>query len=182
MKTKIITKRYAEAYVESNLKLQGLEKISGEFKALKRCLYDSPDIMSFFSNPEITYSEKVAFIDKVFGIDFSVEFCDFLKYLITKKRIDMLPEIAEYIRVNFSHGEALEAVLKTTLPLEVKDVEDIKKKLEKKFERKINLYIDLDPSLLGGIKVVIKNTIIIDGSVRKRLEDLRSKLEMVRVI
>ena len=44
----------------------------------------------------------------------------------------------------------------------------------------MRFYIDLDGSLLGGVQVVIGNTII-DGSVRKRLDELKEKLTTIRM-
>jgi len=56
----------------------------------------------------------------------------------------------------------------------------IKKGLESKLNKKLKLVVGLDPGLLGGVQVTIGNTVI-DGSVRRRLDDLKEKLETVRV-
>ena len=59
-------------------------------------------------------------------------------------------------------------------------IREIKNNLEDKFKKKFKLYINLDGSLLGGIQVVIGNTVL-DGSVRRRLDDLKEKLKALRV-
>jgi F-type H+-transporting ATPase subunit delta len=59
----------------------------------------------------------------------------------------------------------------------IKRIEDV---LKKKFKQNLRFYIDLDGSLLGGVQVVVGNTII-DGSVAKRLNDLRGKLAGINI-
>jgi F0F1-type ATP synthase delta subunit len=60
----------------------------------------------------------------------------------------------------------------------IKEIED---KLEEKLQKKFKFYIDLDADLMGGVQVIFGNNTIIDGSVRKRLADLKEKLRGVRV-
>jgi F-type H+-transporting ATPase subunit delta len=82
--------------------------------------------------------------------------------------------------VAYAHLGETEAVLKTSFPLDLDLIKEIKEKLEKKFNRNFRFYIDLDGSMLGGVQVIIGNTII-DGTVVRRLSDLREKLLTVRV-
>ena len=71
-------------------------------------------------------------------------------------------------------------MLKTAFPLELDLIRRIEAALKKKFKQDLRFYINLDGSLLGGVQVVIGNTII-DGSVKKRLEGLRERLTRVRM-
>ena len=52
---------------------------------------------------------------------------------------------------------------------------------EKKINKKLHLYIELDSDLLGGIYAKIGN-ILIDGSIKRRLEDMRAKLLAAKVV
>jgi len=70
-------------------------------------------------------------------------------------------------------------LLKTSFPLEPDLIQLIREGLERKFQRKLKLQSKLDRNLLGGVKVIMGNTVI-DGSVRKRLEGLREKLDALR--
>jgi F0F1-type ATP synthase delta subunit len=53
--------------------------------------------------------------------------------------------------------------------------------LENKLHKKFKFYIDVDADLLGGVQVIMGDDTIIDGSVKKRLSDLKEKLRGVRV-
>lgn len=180
MKDRIIVKRYAEAFIAYAGETSGLEKAIADFKGIKEVLRDNPEFLKFLQAPEITVHQKNEFIDSVLAGNFSNETRQFVELLLEKSRINLLGQIAEYIRVTYSYGSEVEAVFKTSFPLDLALIEKIKKKLEEKLKKKLKFYIDLDGSLLGGVQVTIGNTVI-DGSVRRRLEDLRDKLETVRV-
>jgi F-type H+-transporting ATPase subunit delta len=128
----------------------------------------------------MTFAEKCDFIDKVMGNNFAQEIKQLIKLLIEKGRINILNDVIEYIRIHYSYGEQVEVLLKTSTPLDLDLIKKIKDSLSEKLHKKIKFYIDLDGSLLGGIQVTIGNKLI-DGSVRKRLDELKEKLLTVRV-
>ena len=103
-----------------------------------------------------------------------------MKLLLEKKRIDIFQDVAEYLRVKYSHEGQVDVLLKTAFPLDLELIEKIQAALRNKFKQDLRFYIDLDGSLLGGVQVVIGNTII-DGSVQKRLQELREKLNTIRM-
>ena len=84
--------------------------------------------------PVVTLLEKNAFINKFFGEGFSEEFRQFLKLLLKKNRIDKLWDIAEYVRIVYSHGKKARALLKTSFPLDLELVQLIIESLERKFQ------------------------------------------------
>ena len=129
MKEQIIAKRYAQAYVSYARSAVGVPGIVDEFKGLKQIIQDNPGLREFFENPGITDSEKYQFIDSVFVKGFSEEFRVFLKLLIEKVRIVLLPEIIDFIRINYAYGEAVEAVLETAYPLDLDLVSRIERAL-----------------------------------------------------
>lgn len=180
MTDRIIARRYADGFLSYAKETIGLEKAVSEMKDVKMVISGNPDFEKFLDNLEITNTEKCAVIDKVFA-DLSEDMRHFLKLLLEKGRIDKIILIADYVRTTYGHGEKVGAVLNTTFPLELDLVQAIKEKMEKKFKKKLNLYLSLNPDLIGGIQVVIGNTVI-DGSVKKCLEDLREKLMAVKVI
>lgn len=180
MNEDIIAKRYGDAFLEFASETIGSEKAQEELRGIKNILRDSPDFKEFLESPEITGKEKFDVIDKTLKQDFSEELRDFLKLLIDKDRIENLVDIAEYARIAYAHGIEVDALLKVSYPLDTDVIQRIKDALQKKVQKKLHLYIELDPSLLGGVSAKIGN-IVIDGSVRRRLEDLEEKLLALRI-
>src|SRR5512135_3475343 len=180
MRESIVAKRYAEAFVAYGRQSIGLPKVIEDMARLTRTMFDNPEFRVFLHSPEISYHEKCAFVDRALKAEFAPETGQFLKLLIDKRRIDLLEEIADYIRVHYAHGGAVNALVKTSYPMDLDLAEALKEKLEKKYQTKFNLYMELDPSLHGGVQLTIGNTVI-DGSVRHRLEELRENLRAVRI-
>lgn len=181
MTDEVVIKRYADAFLAYAKDRIGFDKGIEELQAVKRTIRDNPDFKNFLERQDIANAEKGPVIDKVFARGLSKEIGYFLKLLLDNRRINMLLDIAEYARVNYAHGAEVDAVLKMSYPLETSMIERMKSALEKRFNKKLHLYVELDSSLLGGVSAQIGN-IIIDGSVRKRLEDMKEKLLALKVV
>jgi F-type H+-transporting ATPase subunit delta len=180
MKNETISKRYADAFLDFAKPSIGTEKALEELRDIKRVFQENPEIASFIGSPQITEGEKRSFLDASLKDAFSEELRRFLKLLLAKGRIDILPDIADYARVEYSHGTEVEALLKASYPLDTEDMRKIKDVLERRFHKKLHLYVELDPDLLGGIYVKIENQVI-DGSVLRRLSDLKEKMIAAKV-
>jgi len=176
-----VEKRYAEGFLDYAKETIGFDKGLEELNGVKNVFQDSPEFLSFLENPAINYAEKCDTIEAVFAKSFSQETRQFLKLLLKKRRIELIVAIEEYARVKYAHGEEIAALLNSSYPLDTEDVRSIKDVLEKKMMKKLHLYMDLNPELLGGVRATIGN-IVIDGSVKKRLEDLREKLMAAKVV
>ncbi|MBF0485223.1 MAG: ATP synthase F1 subunit delta [Candidatus Omnitrophica bacterium] len=181
MRDRTLVTRYAQAYVTFALPKIGLPQIVEDMKSLRGVLREHPEFQHFLETPEVPQPDKARVIDHVMSEGFHLETREFLKYLISKKRINRIVDITDYIRVVYSHGEVVDAVLRTTFPVELDIVEAIKNKLAARLGKKINLYLELKPELLGGIQIVIGNKIM-DGSIRHKLEELRKQLLKVQVV
>jgi len=179
LQDKIIVKRYAEALVAFAKDTGGLERVLKDLKSLRRAINDTPQLLDFLKSQEFSLLEKHHFIEEALK-HYSQELREFLRLLLQKARINELPDIIEYVRIAYSYGEETEALLKTSFPLDLDLVKAIQKRLEDKFKKKFKFYLDLDGSLLGGVQVVIGNTII-DGSIRRRLDELKEKLLAIKV-
>jgi len=176
VKDDVLTRRYVDAFFSYAGQTCGREKAVEDFRKARVLLAENRElILDSLEVPSVTLFEKEAFIDRFFAEGFSDQFRQFLKLLLKKDRINQLWDILEYARVAYSYGQRTRVLLKTSLPLELDLIQLILERLERKFQRKLKLFIELDGNLLGGIKVIMGNTVI-DGSVRKRLEGLREKL------
>ena len=182
IKDKIVAKRYADAYMAFVRQTIGQEKSIQELKDLKNVvIHENPGFLEFLVHKSIGHQEKRDFVEKVLNDNFSQELKDFLKFLLDKERIANLADIMEYIRINYSYGQEIEALLKTSFPLDVELIKEVEDTLKKKLNKKLRFYIDLDADLMGGIQVTMGDNTIIDGSVRRRLADLKEKLRGARV-
>lgn len=175
-----VVKRYADGFLAFAKDTIGFIQGLDELRGLKSVFRDNPDFKAFLDNPAMTYGEKCAAIESALGKSFSQESLIFLKLLLKKDRIDDFEKIVDYARVKYAHGDEVNAVVKASYPLDTDVIGKIKYSLEELLEKKLHIYMDLDPDLLGGVRAEIEH-IVIDGSLKKRLDDLKHKLMAVRV-
>jgi F-type H+-transporting ATPase subunit delta len=180
IKDKALVSRYAEAFLSVARVNCGVDKALEDLVVVKNIIRDNRGFGQLMDNPEISDTEKCVIIDEVIKDGLSDEIRNFLKLLLEKKRFNIFLEVAEYLRAKYSHQGQVDVLLKTAFPLELDLIKRIEAALKNKFKKKLRFYIDLDGSLLGGVQVVIGNTII-DGSVKKRLDDLREKLITLKI-
>lgn len=177
----ILAKRYGDAFLAYVKDGCGIERGVDDLWNVNRILLDNPDLDRFLLTPGIDYLEKFLLLDKVTGEGFCEEVRNFLKLLIKKGRFDKFTDIADYVRITYSRGIETNALLKVSYPLETETIKRIKDSIEKRMNKKLHLYIELDSSLLGGVYVKVEN-ILIDGSIRRRLEDMKAMLRAVKVV
>jgi F-type H+-transporting ATPase subunit delta len=99
---------------------------------------------------------------------------------VDKKRIDILHDIVICYRQLMD--EVLKKVrvdLKTAFPLSSKMQSYINSSLEKLTGRQVELFVENDPSLLGGIVLGVGDTLY-DGSIKNQLNNMRNLLGEAR--
>jgi len=175
-----LIKRYTEGFLEYAKETIGFEKALEELKMAKDVFRENPEFKKFLENPAINYIEKCDVIDNTLAAAFSQEVRSFLKLLLKKGRIEIFSDIAEYARIKYAHGEKTNALLYTSYLMGTEFLQTFKDKLEKKLRMQLQLYINLAPDMLGGVRVIFNNKIL-DGSVKRRLEDMKRKLLAAKV-
>jgi len=101
---------------------------------------------------------------------------NFLRTVIENERLAALPEIAEQFRkLKNARGGSLDGVIYSPFPIDGAEVAAVAPALEKRFGRKLNLTVQSDPSLIGGIRVVVGDEVL-DTSVKARLEQMKVAL------
>ena len=101
---------------------------------------------------------------------------NFLRLVIENGRLSALPEIARQFRLlkNKATGTT-DAVVFSAFPLEDAALDDVRAALERRFGRKLSLKVELDTSLIGGIRAVVGDEVL-DTSVKARLEQMKMAL------
>lgn len=72
-------------------------------------------------------------------------------------------------------GAAEQGVIYSAFPLTDAQVQSLKDKLEARFQSKLDFRVVEDPSLIGGIRVVISDNVL-DGSVKSSIEKMKQAL------
>lgn len=98
------------------------------------------------------------------------------RLLLHRGRIEMLPRVAaELVRLDDLRQGLVHASATSAAPLEPDEIRALAGRLQQLTGGRVELETRVDPSLLGGLVVRLGDRLI-DGSVRGRLERLRSRL------
>jgi len=181
MRDKVVAKRYAAGFMSFALENIGLEKAFEELAYIKELVISNPELIEFLENTEIDFSEKQQVIENVFKDAVSGQTKLFLEFLIKKGRIVYIAEITDYSQdIFFDQKGIKKAILKVSSHLDIESALIIKERLEQKLHKKLELKVKRDPGLIGGVQVIAGN-IVVDDSIKRKLEDLRRKLNKVKV-
>ena len=103
-------------------------------------------------------------------------FGQFLNVLADNGRLALLPEIAAlYVELMAEAQRVVKAKITSATPLDSAELAKLQAALKKRFGRDVEIETALDPELLGGA-VIDAGDIVIDGSLRNKLERLETAL------
>jgi F-type H+-transporting ATPase subunit delta len=168
-----IARPYAEALFKASASdLAGTAVWLDEIAAVA----SNAQLQQFATNPKIS-DEQI--FDVVTGVTKSTlpdAGKNFLRTVIENGRLSVLPEIASQFRVlKNAVGGSADATVFSAFPVEGAALADVAAMLEKRFGRKLNVKVVLDPALIGGIRVVVGDEVL-DTSVKARLEQMKVAL------
>lgn len=142
----------------------------------------SPEVKEFISNPSSNSEQQVELLQAILPSETTAgeqeTIKNFLNVLANNKRLLLLPEISHlYEEEKAEQEKTLEATVFSFSELCPTQQERLEKSLSQRLQRKVSLDIKVDPSLLGGVKI-LAGDMVIDGSVRGKLEKLRIALSV----
>ena len=136
----------------------------------------NPQLRDLADNPKVTADQVFAVVTGVARTALSDMVKNFLRTVIDNGRLNALPEVAAQFRalVNRRNGSS-DAVVFSAFPMDSSALSEVSAALEKRFGRKLNLAVQQDESLIGGIRVVVGDEVL-DTSVKARLEQMKAAL------
>ena len=167
-----IARPYAEALFKAASKdLTGTAVWLDELAAIA----SNVQLLHYAGNPGVTSSQT---FDVISGVAKNMPEAakNFLRAVIDNGRISVLPEIAAQFRAlkNAQSGSS-DATVYSAFALDGAALTDLSATLEKRFGKKLNLKVELQPELIGGIRVVVGDEVL-DASVKARLEQMKVAL------
>ena len=133
-------------------------------------------LLQFADNPKVTHQQVFDVVSDVAKVQLPPAAINFLRAVIENGRLAALPAIATQFRaLNNAQSGSSDAVVYSAFPIAASSLGDVSSALEKRFGRKLNMTVQEDPSLIGGIRVVVGDEVL-DTSVKARLEQMKVAL------
>lgn len=137
-----------------------------------------PDVLSISSSPKVSHAQVADLLNSAVQspLKNSAEAKNFVQMLIANRRLELLPEIgAQFEALKNAKEGAADALIVSAFPLEGAQLNDLVASLEHKFKRKLKPTVEIDKSLIGGVRVTVGDEVL-DTSVRARLASMQVAL------
>ena len=169
-----IARPYAEALDRSVSGADALALIP-QLQALA-AVAGHPDMQQLADNPKVTAKQVLDVITGVAKTPLDAKVSNLLRTVVENGRLSALPEIAaQFNALVKSRSGTSDATIESAFPIDAALLPQVVATLEKRFGRKLNASVVVDPELIGGIRVVVGDEVL-DTSVRARLEKMRLAL------
>jgi len=168
---------YADALFDIGAEESSLERIGRELHAVRDAFAQlDPELRGFFEMPQLPRDGKWQVLDEAFGNTLDRAVQGLLHVLVERRREVLLDAIIEeYDHLLDEHGGRVQAVVVTARPLDTALTDALRSAIERNTRRQVVLHERVDPNVLGGIRVRIGD-VVVDGTVRRSLADMRQAL------
>jgi F-type H+-transporting ATPase subunit delta len=169
----------AEVYARALFEVAGqhdvLDRVHDELGEFADALEESRELRFFFFSPYFSSEEKRDAIERILeGAD--ERFVNFLKLLAERHRMPVIHRMRQRFEQLWAEEHRLLPVSVTSaVELEDRLVQEIGRRIEEQTGRRVQLTSTVDPDVLGGLVVRVGN-MVLDASVRNRLEQLRKQV------
>lgn len=171
-----VAPRYGKALFEAARDNDRLESVQADLQAIQTIASTHPDLLKVLAAPTVPLTDKQTVVATLSqGADPLVH--NLLVMLLDYGRIEaLLLVIADYSARYFDALGLIEAQVTTATALTATQETALEQAIAKRFGAAgVTLVTRIDESLLGGVKMQIKDRVI-DGSVKQRLAKLRAAL------
>ena len=171
-----IGRNYAETLLVL-AKREGQEEEWGTLiESIAQAMREDQTLRTFLESPKLAASRKIEILAKALGKRVPPLFLRFLETVIMKRRQMVIPEIASEYRalIDESEDRVHANVIVAREPAEP-EREALKRQLSRLFGKRVVPHISINPAILGGVIVKVGDTVM-DGSVRRRLATLKSRM------
>jgi len=168
-------RRYAEAAFEVATRDDTVEAWRAELDTAASIVADER-VGRMLANPALPLQQRVDMAKSIFGKTVSQPVLNLIGLMLRRGRIHELPQLAaEFRRLDNARQGITVATAISAAPLTQDEIRALTQRLEGLTGGRVELDVQVDPSLLGGLVVRVGDRMI-DGSVRGRLERLRNQL------
>lgn len=170
-----VARPYARAAFEQARAAGALGSWSGALGRAALAVSDER-VRALFGSPKVTDAQLAELIADAAGSGLDAGGRNLIRLLAENKRLPFLPEIAQIFDQFKAEAErVVDVSITSAAPMAEGEAAKLVAALEQRFDRKVRMQADVDPSLIGGA-LVRAGDLTIDGSVKARLTRLAHDL------
>lgn len=154
-----------EAHKEEEM-LDALKSVAEQFK-------ENPEYVAFLASPAIPKAERTAALETAFSDVLPQDVLSFLCVLCQRGQIRLFADCVDDFEWFYEASRKISAATVTSvIPLSDDQQQKLQKKLEAISGHQVRLTYQIDPSLMGGLRVELDGSIL-DGTLKHRLHEVK---------
>jgi F-type H+-transporting ATPase subunit delta len=170
-----IAQVYARALFEVASEQDSLDEVREQLGAFADAVHENRDLAVFFFSPYFSVLEKKDGLQRTV-LDANPAIDNFLQALIERHRMPAIFRIRSQFDALWDEERKLLPVQVTSaIELDAETVQSLGERIGKEIDRTVEVSSNVDPDILGGIVLRVGN-VILDASIRNRLEQLRKQV------
>lgn len=177
MSTSAISKRYAKALVSLGSEQNKVEDFGQQLADLSGVVESEDQLRLLIESPTLSPEKKAGILGEIMDkLETSDLMRKFFGLLMQKGRMVCIGQINQYYR---ELADELSGILRARITaagkLSAKNKKAIGAELEKQTGKKVELTVDVDASLIGGLRTEIGGRLF-DGSIKTQLKRIENTL------
>jgi F-type H+-transporting ATPase subunit delta len=133
-------------------------------------------LIDYIQDPKVDSEVLQNVFLKICGDKLNVNGQNFIKILVEYKRLTVLPAISSaFEELKAAEEGSIDAQIIAAAKPTAAVTKELVKKIEAKFGKKVTASVVVDPEIIGGIKIIVGDTVI-DASVKGQLQNLAYSL------
>ena len=171
-----IARPYAQAVFRLAREGKALTAWSDRLQRLAAIAQD-PEMANVVGNPKFSAGQVAELFVSLTGESGNKELASFIGILAENERLDVLTQIQEiYEQLKSADEGVKDAFVTSAYPLDDAQLKNLMSQLESHFDSKLQPRVEVDATLIGGIKVAVGDQVL-DASVRGKLDAMATALK-----
>src|SRR5436190_5876085 len=167
---------YANAMLEVSRVEGHLADIEDELFRFARTFEGSDELRTALTDPALPAARRVAIVEDLLGGKALQTSAALAAFLVASGRGGELPAIIDrFVELSAAERRRAVAEVRSAIELTSEQTDRLREALNRATGKDVEVKVVVDPSVLGGI-VARVGDLVIDGSVRHRLEQLREQI------
>jgi F-type H+-transporting ATPase subunit delta len=171
-----IARPYAQAVFQLARESRSLAEWSGRLSRLAAIAGD-PEMAAVIGNPRFSARQLSDLVMSLSGEPENRELKSFVALLAENGRFDVMAEVDAIFETLKREEEGVkEALITSAFPLDAHSFDALLKTLEAHFDSRLQGRVEVDPSLIGGVRVKVGDRVL-DATVRGKLDAMAAALK-----
>ena len=177
----LIAYRYANALSDLALEQNNTEKYGDEVAAIYEAIKDDKEFIGVISHPQISGEEKLKIFENAFKGKISDDILGLISVAVKKNReTDIILMLSVFLDKVREYKGITTAYVYSASPMSKEQLDTVKEKLTKNLNKQVEIAAQVDESLIGGLKIKVEGHVI-DGTIKKKMKDLKDQLMEIRL-